>query len=91
VNPYYEPWTESAACREIDGDTWFPEKGEDHASPKKICLTSCTVRKQCLDFAMRREQGKGEASRAGIFGGLTPGKRRKYEPEWLAEQEVTAA
>ena len=91
MNVYYEPWTIYAACREVGGDSWFPEEREDRLTPRAICLTRCTVRLQCLDYAMRREQGKSTSYRWGIFGGLSPAKRTKYEPEWLAEQEVSAA
>ena len=68
-----------------------PDDGEDRQTPKAICLNRCPVRELCLDYAMRREQGKSTSYRWGIFGGLSPAKRTKYEPEWLAEQEVSAA
>jgi WhiB family redox-sensing transcriptional regulator len=88
---YYETWTESAACREIDCDLWFPEKGDSNKEPLFICETACTVRLQCLDYAMRKEHGLSRGLRFGIFGGLSPGGRVKYETEWRAEQDASAA
>jgi WhiB family redox-sensing transcriptional regulator len=87
---YYEPWTISAVCREVGGDEWFPEKGGDWKTPSSLCLTRCTVRAQCLDFAMRQEEGLSREGRFGILGGLTPKMRAKYEPEWLANREAAA-
>jgi hypothetical protein len=55
-----------------------------------VCLTQCPVSLQCLDYAMRMEAGASSKTRMGIWGGLTPGKRKKYEREWLAEQETAA-
>lgn len=88
--PYYEPWTEAATCRSVGGDLWFQEFAGDRADAKRICLNGCTVRLQCLDYAMRVEQRGGEWLRVGIYGGMTPNERRKYEPEWLAGQQGAA-
>lgn len=88
---YYEPWTEQATCRSVGGGLWFPESGESSLEPRQICLNRCTVRTQCLDFAMRKEQGLSKVSRHGLFGGMSPTARAKYEPQWLAEQEGVSA
>lgn len=85
-----EPWIERAACRSIGGEVFFPEVGEDWKGAREICAGRCKVRLQCLDFAMRTELGIAVQSRAGLWGGLSPTQRKKYEPEWLAEQ-VSAA
>jgi len=90
-NKYYEEWTEQASCREIGGDEWFPEIGQSPIEAKRICMFSCPVRFECLDYAMRLEQGLSKTLRHGLFGGLSPTARIQYEPEWLAQQEVTAA
>lgn len=88
--PYHEPWTDSAVCREIGGDLWFQEFEGDRAYAKSICGV-CVVRLQCLDYAMRIESGGGNWLRVGIYGGMTPNERRRYESEWLAEQTGSAA
>ena len=85
---YYEPWTESAACSQVGGDLWFPEIGESLLEAKRICMFNCSVQYQCLDYAMRTEQGLSRVSRHGLYGGKSPLERSRYEPQWLAEQEA---
>ena len=86
-----EPWVSSAQCLSIGTEPFFPSKGDDWNTVKAICLTSCKVRLQCLDYAMRMELGQDQHFRAGVFGGLGPLARAKHEPEWLAEQAEGAA
>lgn len=56
---------------------FFPEKndaeGRAHMA-KKICAL-CPIREACLEYALEKEMGTGGASRAGIWGGLSPGAR----------------
>jgi WhiB family redox-sensing transcriptional regulator len=93
MNPYHESWTEYAVCREVAPDLWFPEKGETLAKegPRRMCMERCSVRLQCLDYAMRLEVGNDRSHRYGIWGGLTPKKRADLEPQWLAEQAAEVA
>lgn len=91
MHSYYEEWTERASCAEVGGDEWFPEIGQTPREAKRICMFSCPVRFECLDYAMRSEQGHSKTLRHGLFGGLSPGARLQYEPQWLAEQGVSAA
>jgi WhiB family transcriptional regulator, redox-sensing transcriptional regulator len=61
-------WRSAAACRSADPELFFPlsESGrslEQIAEAKVIC-TSCPVRRQCLQFALRTRAH-------GIWGGLT--------------------
>lgn len=58
-----------AACAEIGGDEWFPEKGGSTRGAKKVCA-GCEVRAQCLEWAL----DNGEAF--GIWGGLSERQRR---------------
>ena len=37
------------------------------------------------------EDWQSAKTRWGIYGGLSPQARKRYEPEWLAEQEGSAA
>jgi WhiB family redox-sensing transcriptional regulator len=80
-----EPWTSAAVCVSIGGDAFYPEAGESWKTPIGVCRT-CPVRLQCLDYAMREEQGRPVLHRFGVFGGLKPYARKKYEAEWLAGQ-----
>ena len=86
-----EPWMLAAACREVGVDVFFPDKGDDHVSPRRICHFTCTVRLQCLDYAMRLEGDLSRTKRSGIFGGFTPDQRAKYLEQWRAEQAEAAA
>ena len=90
MNPFYEPWTEHATCRSIGPTVFYPEIGDSWVEAVKVCTTVCPVRLLCLDYAMRNEVGRAVAHRHGVFGGLKPYERKKYEPEWLAGNEVAA-
>ena len=50
---------------------WFPQRGDDFSSPKKICR-QCPVRQACLAFAL--ENGE----HYGIWGATTERERRRY-------------
>lgn len=91
LNLYNEPWIDSASCREVGTDVFYPEPGESWREALAICQFRCPVRLQCLDYAMRCEQGRDHKTRFGVYGGLTPIKRKKHEPEWLANQQESAA
>lgn len=86
-----EPWTAAAGCLSIGVEPFFPAKGDDWKPPKAVCFNACPVRLQCLDYAMRMEMGISHHFRAGVFGGLGPLARARYEPQWLAEQIEGAA
>lgn len=66
-------WREYAACKGMDTNLFFPEKGystDTVQSAKKIC-NGCSVREECLDFIMNQPD-----DRYGIFGGYTYTQRR---------------
>ncbi len=71
---YTPDWRGDGACRTADPDLFFPIAVGTHVAAKQIAraqriCAGCSVRQQCLDFAMRtREQ-------AGIWGGTTPEER----------------
>ena len=92
MSPYREePWIASAQCLSIGVEPFFPGKGDDWNPVKTVCLTACSVRLQCLDYAMRMESGQDYKTRWGVYGGLSPTARKRYEPQWLAEQVEGAA
>ena len=62
-------WMDLAACGEIGGDEWFPEKGSSSRAAKAVCM-SCPVRLQCLEYALERNIPHG------IFGGKSERQRR---------------
>jgi hypothetical protein len=61
-------WMADALCAETDPEAFFPAKGDPATAAKDIC-GGCTVREQCLEYALKH----GHAD--GIWGGLTPRKR----------------
>lgn len=80
------PILPGAVCQEIGGDLWFPEKGGENRTAIKICWNVCTVREACLQFALDNRE------RWGVWGGTTPGQRRRLLGESVTyEDEEEAA
>lgn len=66
-------WRELAACQGLDPSLFFPDDG-DHVGverAKQICAP-CPVAWECLSYAVWANQTNG------IWGGTTPGERRRY-------------
>lgn len=63
-------WQEDALCAQTDPEAFFPEKGGSTRDAKRIC-SSCEVRAQCLEYALKNDE------RFGIWGGLSERERRK--------------
>jgi WhiB family redox-sensing transcriptional regulator len=61
-------WQDEALCAEVDGDLFFPEKGERSVWAKKLCA-ACPVSVPCLEMAMVEE------IEFGVWGGLTANQR----------------
>jgi WhiB family transcriptional regulator, redox-sensing transcriptional regulator len=67
-------WLDLAACRDIDPELFFAERGEQakaHAA-KQVCA-SCPVQEPCQDLAVTAATGRGDDH--GIFGGTKPHQR----------------
>lgn len=64
-----EPWVALGACRGMDPDLFFPERGESLAPVKAICA-QCPVAAECLDYALRTGQ------KHGVWGGTSERERR---------------
>ncbi|MGO1320102.1 MAG: WhiB family transcriptional regulator [Galactobacter sp.] len=63
-------WQTEALCAQTDPEAFFPEKGGSTRDAKKVC-SSCTVRQECLDYALDNDE------RFGIWGGLSERERRR--------------
>ncbi|GLB65610.1 WhiB family transcriptional regulator [Arthrobacter mangrovi] len=63
-------WQADALCAQTDPEAFFPEKGGSTRDAKKVC-GSCTVRAQCLEYALEHDE------RFGIWGGLSERERRR--------------
>lgn len=73
-------WQERAACSGLAGergsyDIFFEQEYE--AEAKRICGT-CTVRAECLHYAMSHPQVWD-----GVLGGMTPAERTRAYRRWL--------
>lgn len=69
-----EPWRRDAACLEVPGDLWFPEKGTDSPEAKTICR-SCPVVASCLAWALETKPSHG------IYAGLSITQLAKLRKE----------
>lgn len=68
-------WAHQAACAG-KLDEMFPEQPDKAGRQAAIALCStCPVRTQCLDTALREEGTRGHSDRYGISGGHTPYER----------------
>lgn len=70
-----ELWREGALCAQSWPDAWFPEHGghvKDSVRAVATCF-ACPVRAQCLEYAVEH------AVDEGIWGGLTPGQRKRLK------------
>ena len=63
-------WQADSLCAQTDPEAFFPEKGGSTRDAKRIC-TTCEVKVQCLDYALKNDE------RFGIWGGLSERERRK--------------
>ncbi len=79
-------WRESAACRDIETEMFFPiGKGglaaADAEWAKGICAR-CPVRKPCLTYSLATGQ------QYGIWGGLDEEERRGLRRQWQQAHAV---
>jgi WhiB family transcriptional regulator, redox-sensing transcriptional regulator len=58
------------ACRGVDPDVFFPDRGESLEPAKRVC-GDCAVRNECLEHAL----STGE--RFGVWGGTSERERRR--------------
>ncbi|WP_165975786.1 WhiB family transcriptional regulator [Actinomadura rubrisoli] len=73
-------WTKDALCAELGVEVFFSEGGTgDHITQlaKQAC-TACTVRTECLEWALTFEQSQ---DRYGVFGGAGPRERAALRSE----------
>lgn len=75
-------WRRHAICRDTDPDLFFPVGTTGQAlvqidRAKEVC-EQCTVRLDCLEFALETNQD------SGIWGGTSEEERRKLRREYVA-------
>ncbi len=67
------PFLENAACRGLDPELFYAEGAAAIARAKTLC-GSCRVQRECLDWAVRREE-------FGVWGGTTARERSAMRRE----------
>ncbi len=66
--------SDKAACLGLDPNLFFPDRGENIATAKAVCM-SCQVRAECLEFALV------ECIKVGLWGGASERERRRLRRE----------
>lgn len=67
-------WRDDAACKGMDIDMFYPERGQNARQALAVCA-GCIVVKECLKYAL------DNSIRVGVFGGTTELHRRKIKRE----------
>lgn len=70
-------WRTQAACIGCPTDLFFPEDSMAVSKIAKAICDSCTVQKQCLEFALVTFQMHG------YWGGTSPKQRRPLRAEYF--------
>ena len=63
-------WRQSAACRGVDPDVFYPASEDEADAAKSVCA-QCNVRQACLEHALVNRE------RDGVWGGATEKERRR--------------
>lgn len=67
-------WVDRARCREIDPELFFPVgstgPAADQAQEARTVCQMCTVRSECLEWALETGQD------SGVWGGIAEEERR---------------
>ncbi len=78
-------WQARGNCVGVGPDLFFPKRGEATEEAKAVCA-GCTVRDQCLAYAIDTSQ------KVGVWGGLSENERRVLRRErHLARRDGSAA
>jgi WhiB family redox-sensing transcriptional regulator len=84
-----ERWRVHAACRDVDPDLFFPVgvtgAAVGHIAAAKAVCRACTVREECLEFAISTNQ------EYGVWGGTSEEERRVLRRAWRARQRRAAS
>lgn len=76
-------WMNDALCREVGIELFFGEGSGSHSyrDARRICQR-CEVIDECLQWGLQVDvQSLKSGDRHGMFGGLTPNEREKYQAE----------
>lgn len=62
-------WRDRGACKGMNPDIFFPDRGDDARDAKAICA-GCEVTAECLDWALTTPE------KDGVWGGTTGNQRK---------------
>ncbi len=68
------PWVADAACRGINTNLFYPERGEPTRHALEVCKP-CTVKADCLQYSIDNSE------RWGVWGGMTERQRRRIRSD----------
>lgn len=68
------PWVKHAACKGVDTNLFYPERGEPTRHALEVCKP-CTVKAECLQYAIDNSE------RWGVWGGMTERQRRRIRSD----------
>ncbi len=79
-------WRKNALCRDTDPELFFPVGNTGQAlqqisAAKEVCC-ECTVKTECLEFAIETNQD------CGIWGGTSEDERRNIRRQMAAERRA---
>jgi WhiB family redox-sensing transcriptional regulator len=84
-----ETWRDSASCRSVDPDLFFPVgttgAALQHIAAAKAVCTTCPVQEPCLEFALLTNQD------AGVWGGASEEERRVLRRQRARARRAAAA
>jgi WhiB family redox-sensing transcriptional regulator len=72
-----QDWRVRGECSKRNPDMWFSTAGKNIKEAKRLC-TMCSVRKQCLAFAVE------SSIPHGVWGGMSEVERRRLRPHRMA-------
>ncbi len=82
-------WRDLAACRDSEPNLFFPVgttgTALDHIEEAKAICAQCSVREECLMYALETNQ------EAGVWGGYAEDERRRLRKRWLADRRKRAS
>lgn len=67
--PNRPDWQAFGACRGMDPDIFYPQRGEAYTTALNVCRR-CRVREECLEYALE------ETWQVGIWGGMSAKQRQ---------------
>lgn len=73
LDPGPQEGRDSALCRQVDPEIFFPDAGDHAVDAKRVCAL-CPVPEACLADVLRRPSW---ADQYGIRGGFSPRERDK--------------